>query len=242
MEYITAVILAAGKGKRMQHEGLNKVAHPISGTPIVRRTIDTLILSAIDSIIVVVGHEKKSVLDNLPDEVAWIEQEELLGTGDAVKTALPIIPLETKIVFILYGDDSYFLTPEIIDKLYNAHVNSPAVITFATITKDNPQGLGRIIRDENGKLMKIVEEVDANLEQKEIHEVNIGCFLMDRDFLENHINEITAENSSKEYYITDLIERSLLEGLEVQAVHLGKITWRGINTPEELIHAREIFE
>lgn len=241
MENITAIILAAGKGKRMNVEGLNKVTHHVSGVPMIKRTLNALHDAGIQSTVVVVGHEKQSVLDLLPDGTQWVEQKELLGTGHAVRTALPKVPKSSDTIFVLYGDDSYFLTPEIIKSLHSAHIESNSDITFVTIEKENPFALGRILRDKSGKLKKIVEERDATEEEKLIHEINAGCFMMKKDFVESHIGRLNQNNAQGEYYITDLVALALADGMKVETVRLGNISWRGINTKEELEEAQKLF-
>lgn len=241
MNNVTAIILAAGKGKRMQAVGVNKVTHHVSGVPMIKRILDSLAKSGITSAIVVVGHEKQSVLDLLPENVSWVEQKELLGTGDAVKTALPGVPESSDTIFVLYGDDSFFLTPEIITSIYETRKVHDSEITFVTIEKENPFSLGRILRDENGKLKKIVEERDATEEEKQIHEINAGCFMMKKDFVTSHIGRLNQNNTQQEYYVTDLVALALGDGKKVETVRLGNISWRGINTKEELEEAQKLF-
>ena len=238
---ICAIVLAAGKGKRMNIAGVNKVTHSLLGTPLLARTLQVLQQGSITSIVVVVGYEKESVLRILPENVIVAEQKELLGTGDAVKAALPKIPKETSTVFILYGDDSYFLTTEIIQKLYKKHLALSSAITFLTIEKEDPASLGRIIRDGNGKLIEIVEEKDTTGEQKQIKEINAGCFMIDKKFLEENIDLLKPNNAQHEYYITDIVAIALEKGLDVETVRLGSIPWRGVNTPEELREAKKLF-
>ena len=242
MDSLTAIILAAGKGTRMQSTDTNKVAMPVHGRPMLTRTIQILRDSGIASIVVVVGFAKESVLPLLDERIIVAEQTEQLGTGHAVVSSLSKVPASTESVLILYGDDSFLYTPEIFQSLYRTHVENSAKITFITMESDSPTGFGRILRDQNGEIIGIVEEKNATEEQKKITEINLGCYVIDKKYLEENVKDIKKNPITGEYYITDIID--------IIASHNGKIAgykliggkWHGVNTIQDLEEAEHLFE
>jgi len=158
MRNLTAIILAAGKGTRMQSTDTNKVAMHVAGQPMLARTLSILKEAGLSHIVVVVGFAKESVLPLLPPDTIIAEQTEQLGTGHAVVSALPKVPEDTQDLLILYGDDSFLHTATTFRNLYQTHIDEGAKITFVTMDSDDPTGLGRIIRDSNDEVIGIVEE------------------------------------------------------------------------------------
>lgn len=240
MDNVCAIILAAGKGTRMNSSDVNKVTLEIGGKPIIQRIIEAIKNTGIKDIVVVVGFAKQSVEKLLSSDVIVAEQKEPQGTGHAVKVALPRVPKESRNVLVLYGDDGFWFTAEILNNLYNKHMQSQADITFCTAIIDNPAGLGRVIREE-GQVIDIVEEKIANNEQKAILEVNIGGFLIKKAFLEKNIDEIPKNPISKEYYFTDIIPIAAQKEANIQTLTLENFKWRGVNTPEELQEAEKLL-
>lgn len=241
MDDLYAVILAAGKGKRMNSTDRNKVTLEVAGKPMILRTIDTLKESGVKNILVVVGFAKESVTSILPNDVQTVEQVEQQGTSDAVKAASPKIPEDAKYILVLYGDDSYVYTPEHFQNLYKNHLDSNSEITFLTTEKDNLEGMGRVIRDINGDVLGIVEDKVASEEQKKVREINLGGFLFNGDFLKQNVDKIKKNEETGEYFITDIIEIAKKQNLAVSALKLDNLKWRGINTPEELEEAQGIL-
>jgi UDP-N-acetylglucosamine diphosphorylase/glucosamine-1-phosphate N-acetyltransferase len=241
MNNLTGIILAAGKGTRMNSTDKNKVALEIKGEPMLVRTIRILRKAGVSNIVVVVGFAKESVTVLLDDKVIIAEQKEQLGTGHAVMSALPFVPEGTEDILIVYGDDSFLHSPETFQKLYETHVSELAKITFITMYMDNPTGFGRILRDENNNVIGIVEEKNATEEQKEIREINLGCYIINKKYLEENIQDIHKNPVTGEYYITDIID--------IISNHKGKIAahiltggkWRGVNTREDLLEAENLF-
>lgn len=240
MDNTCAVVLAAGKGTRMNSSDVNKVTLKLGGKPIVQRIIEAIKNAGIKDIVVVVGFAKQSVIKLLSPDIIVAQQEEPQGTGHAVKVALPKIPPANKNILVVYGDDGLWFTPDILNNLYQKHIQSRADITFCTAIIDNPTGLGRVIR-EDGQVIDIVEEKIANNEQKAILEVNIGGFLIKKAFLEKNIDEIPKNPISKEYYFTDIIPVAAQKEANIQTLTLENFVWRGINTPEELAEAEKLL-
>lgn len=241
MKKIAAIILAAGRGKRMKSKEINKVVVPLGSKQMILHAVDRLIELSIGPIIVVVGFAKGSVMKVLGGKVVFAEQKKRLGTAHAVMCALKKLPANMSTVLVLYGDDSAFYTKEIIKKLIETHVNEKAALSFLTITIDNPVGLGRVIRDGNGKAVGIVEEKDATQAQRKINEINPACYIFEVSFLKKYLKQVKKSSVSKEYYLTSLIDIAIKNDEKMEAVKGGKITWRGINTPEELKEAERLF-
>ena len=224
MEKVTAVILAAGEGKRMKSQ-TPKVIHMICG-----RTLLGHVLAAVDKIcqqkIVVVGHGADRVKETFKDSVQYAYQAEQLGTGHAVMQAAAQIPGEGD-VFILCGDTP-LLSEEIITQLQLAHQRSKVAVTVLTAVVPNAYGYGRIIRSEGGAVQKIVEEKDATESERLVQEINTGTYIFQAEALLSALNHLDNDNAQGEYYLTDcialLIRRGLMAGtycLEDHRVALG---------------------
>lgn len=241
MHNVEAIILAAGEGTRMRMQSTdrNKVALELKGSPMIKTVIDTVRQSGIHNLIVVVGFAKESVITLLDNDIKVVEQTKRLGTGHAVKTALEKYHPEVQNILVLYGDDAMWPTTQIFQDLDNLHTSSRASVTFCTNTVDNPFGLGRIVRDDQGQVVQIVEEKNTTAEQKTIQEVNIGGFMFNKDFLVENIDQLAKNPISGEYYITDLIELAIKLGLKVETLKLNT-KHHGINTPQELQAAEEM--
>ncbi len=241
MENLTGIILAAGRGTRMQSTDRNKVSLEVKGKPMLLRTIDILKESGIETIVVVVGFAKESVVSLLSSDILVAEQTEQLGTGHAVVSALPKVPAETTNVLIVYGDDSFLHTPETFKMLYQTHVDQNAKITFITMDSDNPTGFGRIIRDEKDEIVGIVEEKNATEEERQIKEINLGCYIINKQYLEDNIKNIHKNELTGEYYITDIIDIIASHHGKIAAYKLTNEKWRGVNTREDLEEAQTLI-
>lgn len=243
---VGAVILAAGKGKRMNLlTQENKVTSLLSKKPIILHTVQFMKKLPITQTVIVVGHAKESVMNVLSGEkVSYATQEQQLGTGDALATSIPELSSDITDVLVVYGDDAVFYNDKhlpIIQSLFEKHEKSGAAITFLTITQENPTGLGRIVRLDDGHLRAIVEEKDATAEERKITEINPGCFLFKVDFLKKYLSMVDKSPATGEYYLTSLIDIALRHGEMVETVRGGKMMWRGVNTPEELEQAEQML-
>ena len=230
------VILAAGKGTRM-YSKLPKVLHEVGGKPMVARVIDTAATLNPQSINVVIGHGKEMVLEKVKRDVNWVEQTEQLGTGHAVKMALPHLPAEGR-TLVLYGDVP-LTDADTLQALLDAAGNEVGLLTDVP---ENPTGLGRIIR-ENGKVIAIVEEKDADAAQKAVREINTGILVLPNAKLEAWLNSLSSNNAQGEYYLTDLIALANAEGInvhpvQVRASHLAA----GVNNKVQLAELERIFQ
>ncbi len=241
MDNLCAVILAAGKGTRMKSTDTNKVAIPVNGEPMLQRSIRILRESGIKNIVVVVGFASDSVTALLEKDIILAYQNEQLGTGHAVDCAIPKIPTNAQDVLIIYGDDSFLHTPKTYEELYKTHVENNSHVTFITMDSDSPTSFGRIIRNDNGEIVGIVEEKNANDDQKKIKEINLGCYVIGFNFLKDNIKNIKRNKISKEYYITDIIDIVSKQGGKISAYKLKDQRWKGINTPQDLDEAEAML-
>jgi len=236
-----AIVLAAGKGKRMNSKSVNKVALHLADKPMIVHTVSLLEKVGIKEIVVVVGFAKKSVIGVLGSKVIFAEQKKRLGTAHAVECALKKMPTNVEDVLVVNGDDSAFYSEKIIKKLTKSHLLSNSAFTFLTIEKDNPFGLGRIVRGSKNELMAIVEEKNADEVQKTIKEVNPGCYIFKVNFLKKYLSKIKKNELTGEYYLTDLVGLGIKNNEKVETLKGGAIAWRGVNTKDELLEAEKLF-
>lgn len=240
---VAAVVLAAGKGTRMKAKSKNKVAFKLNGQAMIGYTIDHLLSAGINQVIAVVGFQADSVrtaLKDKKDKVVYAIQADQLGTGDAIKTALPLITPVVTTILAVYGDDSAFYPPELFAEMVAKKASLGCDLLFLTIHKDNPTGLGRIVRDKDGKILRIIEENNATEEEKKIQEINTGFYCFDKKFLTQYIDKINRNPVSGEYYLTDLVEIALKNHKKVEALFVQDDSiWQGVNNRSDLIKAKK---
>lgn len=239
---LTGVILAGGKGKRMCSK-LPKILHKIAGRPMISYSLENLRNSGILTVIPVLGYKRNMVLRYLSKNIIYAVQPKQLGTGNAVLNAFPVIPDNTNNLLVVNGDDSAFYTPTTIKNIIELHKKSNSVLTFVSLIQDNPTGLGRVIRDESGNLKGIVEEKNADEDQKKVKEVNDGLYVFNYKWLRKNIFNIKKNLKAKEYYLPDLIEVALKNNEKISVYQLPDCSeWQGINTPEQLAEAEAKME
>ena len=236
MPEIETVILAAGKGKRMV-SALPKVLHQICGRPMIAYVLDTLSSLGMASPIVVVGHGAEQVQAALGEGVRFAVQAEQLGTGHAVMQAMPYLEGYAGTVLIIYGDVP-FLRPETIETLLSHHRTQRATATVLTDLRDDPTGYGRVVRDTNGNVSRVVEEPDASDQEREIREVNAGMYAIEAGALRDALRALRPANVQGEYYLTDAIGVLLDGGHTVAAVVVSASQEAtGINSRADLARA-----
>lgn len=216
MAEVTAVILAAGHGTRMK-SGLLKVLHPIGGKPMLGHVVTSCRQAGIGRIVVVVGVQQERVREYLGDSVEYAVQEPQLGTGHAVMVTEPLLRNATGDLLVLYGDNP-FLSQEVMGRFLQAHRESGAHASLLSAVTGDPAMLGRILRDDQGRFLRVVEYRDATPEQRQLNEVNSGiyCFKLDRFW--ECLHQVRNDNAQGEYYLTDVLEVYQTAGLPVQAV------------------------
>ena len=232
------VILAAGKGTRM-NSALPKVMHTIGGKPMLGHVIDTASRLAPKSIHIVIGFEAdlvQSAFSDHPsgDAIQWAMQAEQLGTGHAVEQTLPNINLSAvdNPVLVLFGDVP-LIRELTLKKVLEACTDDS--VSLLTVNTNQPEGLGRIIRNDKDEVIAIIEERDATAEQKQIAEVNSGIMAIPAKKLEGWLNSLKNKNEQKEYYLTDIVSTAVSEGLEVIAITTNdEMEVMGINDKTQL--------
>ena len=209
----TVIILAAGKGTRMRSK-LPKVLQPLAGQPLLGHVIQTAKQLQAQNIITIYGHGGDLVKDAFSHEqIQWVEQAEQLGTGHAVQVTLPVLP-QDGISLILYGDVP-LVRQQTLEQLLDA--SSQTGIGMITLTVDNPTGYGRIVR-ENGQIQAIVEHKDASDAQRQIQEINTGIYCVSNAKLHEWLPKLSNNNAQGEYYLTDIVEMAVAEGLEIALI------------------------
>ena len=232
---ITAVVLAAGMGTRMKTD-LPKVLCPVLGRPMIEYVLDALAAAGVERVIAVIGYRADDVRQALAarKNLEFVLQTERLGTGHAVKMARESLQGETGPVVIVAGDSPMLQSTSLQKLLSHFEREQPACL-LGTLHKENPHGLGRVVRDGRGEFQKIVEEKDATDEQRRITEVNMSTYVFQAPELLHALGLLKNENRQGEYYLTDCPAILLNEGKRVEALPvLAPCEALSINTPEEL--------
>jgi bifunctional UDP-N-acetylglucosamine pyrophosphorylase/glucosamine-1-phosphate N-acetyltransferase len=208
------VILAAGQGTRMR-SALPKVLHPVAGKPMLGHVIDTARALAPRKIHVVIGHGAERVRERLAaDDIHFVLQAEQLGTGHAVAQAVPGIDAER--VLVLYGDVPLIQADTLRRLLERSSVDQAALLS---VVMQDPTGYGRILRDEAGRVLGIVEQKDATPEQRAIKEGNTGIFALPGKRLGDWLGRLSNNNAQGEYYLTDVVALAVADGIPVVTEH-----------------------
>lgn len=223
-----AIILAAGKGTRMKSEK-NKVMHHLIDRPILGYGVDSLKEAGADRIVIVVGYQAQSIQDAF-SEMEFALQKEQLGTGHAVMQCT-MLDGQPGLTLVMNGDVPC-LQPETLKELYEAAKDHSLVLLSAIL--DDGAHYGRVVRNENGQVLEIVEAKDCNEEQKKICEINAGVYCFNNADLFDALKELDNKNAQNEYYLTDLVKILNEKGKSVQAIPADADQMAGINTVAEL--------
>ena len=199
-----AVVLAAGKGTRMKSR-LYKVLHPVGGKPMVQHVVDQIEKVHVDQIVTVIGHGAEKVKDQLGEEVEYVLQEEQLGTGHAVMQTEDLLGAMEGTTLVVCGDTP-LISAETMEALIGHHEKENAKVTLLTAHAEDPFGYGRVIRNEDGTVSKIVEHKDASIYEQAIQEINTGTYCFDNKALFEALKQVTNDNVQGEYYLPDVIE------------------------------------
>lgn len=242
MSEINALILAAGKGTRMNSD-LPKVVHKCMGQPMVHYVIEAARIAGCEDVCAIVGYKADIVKAAIEDKVDYAVQDEQLGTGHAVKCALDYIGTCGSTI-VLCGDTP-LITGKTLKRLVNKHEQEKNGVTVLSAILGDSTGYGRIIRDKEGEFVKIVEQKDATDEEKAVKEINSGMYIFDSNALTKSLSMITNNNATGEFYLTDTIEIIRNMGLRTAAMPLlgAEIDEiRGVNTIAQLKEAEEIMK
>ncbi len=240
---LNVVILAAGKGSRMQST-LPKVLQPLAKKPLLSHVLSTSLSLQAKKVIVVYGHRgdlvKETIDETFPDApVHWVAQTEQLGTGHAVQQALPELESGSR-TLILYGDVPLVSEASLSGFLDETAVDGCGVLT---VNLENPTGYGRIIRDESFHVTEIVEERDANDAQRQIREVNTGIMLVNTDLLSQWLPRLSNDNAQGEYYLTDIIKMANDDQVVVNAtVVRDAMEVEGVNDKIQLANLERLYQ
>lgn len=210
-----AIILAAGKGTRMKSK-LYKVLHPVTGKPMVKHVLDNIRQAGVTEVVTIVGHGADQVKELLGSESKFSMQNEQLGTAHAVSMAKEHLEHHTGTTVVICGDTP-LISKETIERFIAHHEHSGAKATILSAKTQQPFGYGRIVRDDRGEVEKIVEEKDANIEERLINEVSSGTFCFDNQALFEKLALVKNDNAQGEYYLPDVIELLKEEGARVEA-------------------------
>lgn len=229
------IILAAGKGKRMKSD-LPKVLHQVAGKSMVVRVVETARKIASDHVHVVIGYRAEDVKKEVSQYFSthFAVQEQLIGTGDAVKSALPGLDSTIEDVVVLCGDVPLIKEETIVD-LIERHQQQKAKVSVMAVEVDDPTGYGRIVIDDQQNILCIKEQADATEEEQRIKMVNSGIYCFSKAFVSTALDAITPDNNQGEYYLTDLVEIAKNRGEKIIAVIIqDPIEVTGVNTLAQL--------
>ena len=235
-----AVVLAAGQGSRMKSK-LYKVLHPVAGKPMVGHVIEQVEAAGVNKIVTIVGFGAEKVKDYLGDRTSYAIQEEQLGTGHAVIQAETHLKDKEGITLVICGDTP-LLTAETLNNLFDYHQEKGAKATILTAHAQDPTGYGRVIRNDQHSVEKIVEQKDASEAEKLVQEVNTGTYCFDNRLLFETLSQVGNQNSQGEYYLPDVIEilknkNEIVDAYKMTSENEG----RGVNDRVALAEASKLM-
>ena len=236
---VSVIVLAAGKGTRMNSE-LPKVLHKVLGKSLLSHALDTLSFS--DSTLVVVGHEADLVIDSLPPSIKNILQKDQLGTGHAVSTVInsKVFRKSKSDFTLVVPGDVPGINDGDIELLINKVKTTSSPVGFLTALVEDPFGYGRIVK--NNEEIKIVEEKDCSEDEKAINEINSGIYCFKTEFLIENIDNLNTENAQGEFYLTDLIGIANNQKQDIVIVQVDEDSIKGINSMSQLNEVEDLMQ
>ena len=234
-----AIVLAAGKGKRLNSEKahLPKVMREAAGRSLLSYVLENISFIPHEDTVIVVGYMADTVKAAFPDDYRFVMQSEQLGTGHAVSMAKDELKGYTGDVLVCFGDMPLF-KQETFKELFRTHAESGAAVTLLTAMTEVPPAYGRIIRDENGDIADIVEQKDCTPEQAKIREVTPGVYVFKAEWLFKALSQLKNNNAQGEYYLTDTPKIIMKMGGKVGSAVINDADQIvGVNTQEELENA-----
>jgi UDP-N-acetylglucosamine diphosphorylase/glucosamine-1-phosphate N-acetyltransferase len=241
---LAVVILAAGKGTRMNNPDLAKVMYQMHGKPMIEYVVDLATKLQAERALIVVGWQKDSIIAHLSKvnpRVEFVEQREQLGTGHAVQQTEAALQGFEGDLLVLSGDVP-LLTEKTVRALIGYHRTTEAIATILTAELDKPVGYGRIIRNDDGSVNRIVEDKDASKKELAVTEINSGIYVFQKEKLFECLRLVKPNNAQGEYYLTDVFELFWKNQYRVSAVKVvDSIEVIGINDPAQLETARALM-
>ncbi|KAA8672963.1 bifunctional UDP-N-acetylglucosamine diphosphorylase/glucosamine-1-phosphate N-acetyltransferase GlmU [Clostridium sp. HV4-5-A1G] len=238
--YNCAIILAAGKGKRMK-SSIPKVLHRVCGTEMVNIVIDVVKKAQIEDIDVVIGRGAEQVKEATKSRnVKYSFQNKQLGTGHAVLCASDFLK-DKEGTAVIFTGDSPLIEEDVIEDMLNFHNKGRYKATILTSIVKDPNGYGRIIREKNGEVLKIIEHKDCSLEELKVNEINSGMYCFDIKKLVESLNKLHNNNVQGEYYLTDVIEILKNKGERIGALPVSFEEIMGVNSRVQLSEAEKVM-
>ena len=238
MSDTAVIVLAAGKGTRMKSRR-SKVLHELCGVPMLGHVLRNAKALTPSRLIVVIGKDAEEVRARFDDDVEFVLQEEQLGTGHAVLVAEPTLGRVTGDILVLYGDTP-LLRPETIERMQAVKQESGADLVMLTARAENIPG--RVLRAEDGRVIRIIEAADATPAELEIEERNTGVYLFGAELLRDGLAALEPDNKQGELYLTDVVEYAVQKGLRVEGLEISDADeCLGINTRKELADASRVM-
>jgi bifunctional UDP-N-acetylglucosamine pyrophosphorylase / glucosamine-1-phosphate N-acetyltransferase len=235
-----AVILAAGQGTRMKSK-LYKVLHPVCGKPMVQHVVDQVMKLNIQEIVTIIGHGAEMVQAQLGDSSLYALQDQQLGTAHAVRQAQDMLEGKAGVTIVVCGDTP-LIKAETMEALFKHHEELAAKATILTARIEDPTGYGRILRNTEGLVEKIVEHKDASEAERKINEINTGTYCFDNHALFEALKNVSNENVQGEYYLPDVIEILKKQGEVVSAFQTNEFEETlGVNDRVALAEAERIM-
>ena len=234
-----AVVLAAGEGKRMRSK-YAKVVHRAAGKPLVCWVRDALTRAGAREQVYIVGHRQEQVRAILGEDVAFVLQDQLLGTGHAVMQASQFLEGRDGATFVMCAD-APLVRPETLAAVQKQFEMEDCAAVLITAEAADPFGYGRVVRNDHGEVCGIVEEKDANPDEKQIHEINSGMYLFNTALLLSVIGKIGCQNNQNEYYLTDTIAALIEEGHRVSSFKAEYEETLGVNDRLQLQQASAVL-
>ena len=232
---LRTIILAAGEGKRM-YSSLAKVLHPLKGKPLIRWVWDTALQVGSERIIIVVGHGRAQVMNEMSTtDAVFAVQWQQRGTGDAVMAAKRAVHHRYKGDVLVLSGDVPLLTSKTVSNLRHHHQKTGAAATVLTFRPADPGEYGRIVRDGHNQIMKIVEARDATPRELAINEANSGIYIFQAQWLWRELALLRPDNTQSVYYLTDIVKAAVDKGAQVESLMtLEPLEAEGVNTREQL--------
>jgi len=236
---ICAVVMAAGDGKRMK-SAHSKVTHSVAGKPIIKWVFDALADAGCEEQVYIVGEKQEEIRSVLGEGVCYVFQEQRLGTGHAVMQAEPFLEGRSGYVIVLPGD-SPMVSEKTISTAINKMESDDYAAVLITARAENPFGYGRVVRDDKGDVIKIVEHRDCSEEELKIKEINSSMYVFKTPLLLSALGRLSASNAQKEYYLTDTIDILISDGHKVGSVICNFEDTLGVNDRVQLLQATKIM-